>query len=416
MSEYKKQHYVPVFYMKNFSSNGKSFSVLQVEKQRIINNASVRNQCQEKYFYGENLNLEHQYQEYEKSWSAAIHNIIDGNPISEIDKDSLKEFALFQRSRTRAASDYRKEQNKQSTVEYFKSIALSYGINPDKHQNLIDSMADEKAKELSTPEEIIEMAKDVRPYLNDLQVLIINYKTSVKLISSDTPVIMINPMCGIHGVGLGSMGLVIFFPVDPTKLVVIYDGLFYSPLGIKGDSFISNDDNEVKVLNTYQYASANKILFSMHPEDLNGYQMEAEDARDRTKNQSIVSAFGNGVEKIVAMHERIIMYNGNLSFCKVPRTFRRIPKECKESLPRFCDVETENTLLAKREAIINVSSILKEKELFGNLSKKEYKRGSKEFFRQAQIYWHKHKLLFKTEEELIAKLLENERLLEKENG
>jgi len=62
--------------------------------------------------------------------------------------------------------------------------------------------------------------------IKDLDVTIINYKTKRKLISSDVPVISINPF---HRptIGYGCMGLIMIYPVSPHQLVVIYDGKMY---------------------------------------------------------------------------------------------------------------------------------------------------------------------------------------------
>lgn len=412
MSEYKKQHYVPVFYMKNFSSNGKTVSVFHMDEQVLISNSSIKSQCQEKFFYGNDLEIEHQYQKYEIKWSNAIRRVIEEEPLTEETLDALKSFALYQRCRTKTTLDYRKEQSKQATIEFIKSIALSQGIDPDKHKPLIERMAEEKASELSTPKDIIEVARESLPYIKDLRVLVVDYQTRERLISSDTPVIMTNPIFGFRGNGLGLIGLVMFYPVNPSKLVVVYDSLSYSVQDIKDGVFISNDDNEVKTLNAYQYVSANNILFSNDPNDLKSYLPDAVDARERTKKQSVVSALGDGEQKLVAIHERDIMYYGNLSFCREPRSFKRVPKECKEPLPRYCDAETERVLLTKRDAVIKMGDALKKEGFFGKLSKKEYKRGSKEFFRQAQIYWAKHRLYYKNEEELLCKIKENEKRIE----
>lgn len=64
--------------------------------------------------------------------------------------------------------------------------------------------------------------------------------------------------------------------------------------------------------------------------------------------------------------------------------------------------------MVKQQGINIMSGILKEKGFFGNLSKKEYMRGNREYIRQVQIYWSKHKMLFPNEEEIIAKIEEDD--------
>jgi len=402
MSEFKRQHYVPVFYMKNFSNNGKSISVFHIDNDRIIENASIKRQCQSNYFYGDDLELEHRYQIAETEWSKAIRKALQDEPLDDFDKFVIKGFALFQRNRTKITASYRKEQNKQMAGEWCKSIALSRGIDPEKHEDLIESFAETKANEITTAADILAIANDIKPYMSDLDVGIIRYNTKAKLISSDTPVIMKNPLYGFQGDGIGLMGIVLFFPIDSERLIYIYDSLIYG----KANTSIINSDNEeeVKVLNTYQYASAENIIYSDLAEHFQDLMPEKVSARERTKNQSIVSSLGSGVEKLVATTERSIRYDASLSFCTVPRVFRRIPTECKEPFPRFCNKETKSILIAKRNAMINMYDLLRNKGFYGNLSKKEYSRGSKDYFRQADIYWAKHKELFGKEEELVETL------------
>ena len=73
-----------------------------------------------------------------------------------------------------------------------------------------------------TPAMNLDIATKHLTYIEDLKLLIINYDTQGELISSDVPVIALNPF---HppSTGWGCMGLILFFPVAPNKLVVLYD-------------------------------------------------------------------------------------------------------------------------------------------------------------------------------------------------
>ena len=408
MNGYRRQHYVPVFYMKNFSCDGRNVSVFQIDKDKEINRASIKHQCQENYFYGDDLSLEHQYQELEAKWSTVIQKAIKDEKLNSNDKSIIKEFALFQRSRTKNTALYRREQSKQAVKEWCKSTALSHGIDPESNKEFIEDFANRKAEELASPVEIINMTRDIKPYMDDLDVGVIKYNTRAKLIASDTPVIMKNPIYKFRGDGIGAIGIVLFFPISPDRLVYIFDSLAYKQPGLIDGIIVSNDDHEVRVLNTYQYISAENIVFSNSTDHFYDVLPDYKEAREITKNQDSISVLGTETEKLVAMSERSIWYNEELSFCKEPREFRRIPKECKGPYPRFSNAKTEQSLLVKQQGINIMSGILKEKGFFGNLSKKEYMRGNREYIRQVQIYWSKHKMLFANEEEIIAKIEEDD--------
>ena len=47
---------------------------------------------------------------------------------------------------------------------------------------------------------------------------VITNETEINFITSDVPIIIINPL-GIHSAGLSSIGEVIFFPISPQKMI-----------------------------------------------------------------------------------------------------------------------------------------------------------------------------------------------------
>lgn len=57
MAENKKQHYVPKFYMRNFSfgSRGEPIYLFNLKSKKKILEGNLGNQCYENYFYGDDL-------------------------------------------------------------------------------------------------------------------------------------------------------------------------------------------------------------------------------------------------------------------------------------------------------------------------------------------------------------------------
>lgn len=54
MPDNKSHHYVPRFYLRNFSQSGKNVDLFNVDSQRLIKNAPIKGQCCRDYFYGKN--------------------------------------------------------------------------------------------------------------------------------------------------------------------------------------------------------------------------------------------------------------------------------------------------------------------------------------------------------------------------
>ena len=55
MPSNKKHHFVPRFYLRNFSSNGRSINIFNIKSERSITNANVDNQCFRNYYYGKDV-------------------------------------------------------------------------------------------------------------------------------------------------------------------------------------------------------------------------------------------------------------------------------------------------------------------------------------------------------------------------
>ena len=58
MPQNKRQHYVPRFYLKRFSPDGKSINIWHLPGKEKITSASLRDQCYKDYFYSKQLDVE----------------------------------------------------------------------------------------------------------------------------------------------------------------------------------------------------------------------------------------------------------------------------------------------------------------------------------------------------------------------
>lgn len=54
----KKHHFVPRFYLKRFSADGRSINLYNLRSRRSVSRARLRNQCYRDYLYGKALTLE----------------------------------------------------------------------------------------------------------------------------------------------------------------------------------------------------------------------------------------------------------------------------------------------------------------------------------------------------------------------
>ena len=77
MKKKKNQHYVPKFYLRNFSNNGKNIGLFMPDKDVYRNNASIKSVAYSHFLYGEDGIVEDLLSEIESKWAIMIRKIIN---------------------------------------------------------------------------------------------------------------------------------------------------------------------------------------------------------------------------------------------------------------------------------------------------------------------------------------------------
>lgn len=378
MAENKKQHYVPKTYLKHFSS-GKVFSVLNIGDDEIHENVPYASQCYEDYFYGKNLEWEKRLNSMESQWGIVLDKICRGENIDDNDKTLLKQFSIYQYYRTAAREQFNIMSHKERLREAAKIALQRDEINDEE----IDVFLEQKAKERTSPEKTLEMVDSMEEVIDDLEVIVIDCIAESNLVSSDAPVICINPF-EPYKVGLGCMGLIIFFPVSDSKLVVIYDGKMY-----KSNANISviSDELEISALNAYQYISAERIVYGKSKKDLEFVSDSLKAERKKTKAIKPVDSLGPLNSKVVVTSNERIRYRGDLSFARLSHDIRKIPLTCREAVPRKWEQGWQDKLKFKENTVpqlIQLQAIDKDKI---GMTAKEMKRGYRLMSNYAEKYW-----------------------------
>ena len=244
----RKQHYVPRFYLRLFADNNNKFSVYDFQNSKILPQpVYYATQCYKKYFYGEDGVWENKLSEMEGKWAQSVNKAISGETLSLVDIRLLKEFVLYQRQRTSEENNQSREQREFILKEYAQTLYLYKGWEFDEKAA---SLCKKRAEEDVTPAESLEMASKLVKYIDDLDILIIRYKTDKYLITSDSPVIVLNPFLEFQGFGFGNIGIAFLMPLSPDHLLVVYDGTLYSTFSDK--LFVeSNNIQEVMAVNNY---------------------------------------------------------------------------------------------------------------------------------------------------------------------
>lgn len=384
MAEKKKQHYIPQFYMRFFADSNKEFSVCNVNNQAIYPHIPYRDQCYKNYFYGEDKVLENQFSVLEGQWKETIQKANNFCPLDPIDCDVLKQFMVYQRQRTLGDNLFTQQSEIQMNIECIKTIYAYHGVpfeGPTKGSCL--KAVTEQSTELGSLNFVTECLKSIL----DLDVLVIHYDTHRKLISSDVPIVAINPFhqCSI---GYGCMGFILLAPISPHNLLLAYDGKMY-PRYV-GKQYISlHNESEVFHLNVLQMISAHKIIFGREINELQEFKKENWEERQNSRDIAPVGTLGPEPNKMIYMSPRKVIHNHIFSFGQMKQDFNMIPFVCREAAPRVYDVGWENKFRQKIQIMPKLMGLLYKDSDNSDVryTTKQIYNGCKAMLKAAQKYW-----------------------------
>lgn len=342
------QHYVPRCYMKNFSivkgigeKEKQLIAFYQFDRELLKENIPTKSICYEKYFYGEDGKIEKELAAKETKWSEVLKNIISAETynLHKGQEKAIKEFATFQYCRTLAIYNH----GKNIMAEFMESL-ISKNMSEDEKNMLKEQISEKFENELSASD-MISSCESFVETMDDLNISLIKFNTEKKLITSDMPIIMINPFSP-YQVGVAMVGIIILFPVSPDKLVMIYDGKVY--IDCKNFMTVSNEDDVIN-LNKYQMISAEERILSKKVEDLERICKDESltlKRKESEEKRKLENGF-DGVGELLCLKSRKINYDFELSFCKLPTYLRKISKEHRESFNRKYNYDLRLALLAR---------------------------------------------------------------------
>ncbi len=250
MPNNKKHHYVPRFYLKRFSKDGKTICLFNLKKSKKIISANLQNQCYQNYFYGKKLNFEYELSRLELEVANILRHI-DQDKMLPFSVPASSEyillilFLLTQYGRTKYATEALNEITDKITKHILRLNAEKKDIDLSKVKIGIKDVA-----HFSTS----TVAK-CYPVILDLHCKLLINDTNVEFITSDNPMVLYNQFMSFQehtsNIGLLSKGLQIFFPIDPKKLILLYDSKVYR---------VGNDrKNTIEIINPTDIHHINKL-------------------------------------------------------------------------------------------------------------------------------------------------------------
>lgn len=318
MPDNKSHHYVPRFYLKNFSQTGKSIDLFNVASSRLIEGAPIKGQCCRDYFYGKNI-------ESEKSLAAAEGQIAElfrtinrevrlPNPFTA-GHLLLCFHVVTQAYRTQYAADTLNE-----LVDGMMRQVMKHDrrVTPD--------MLDKVRFGYDDPA-LIALAHAARgfPLLMDLECGAVLAPRGTEFLTSDNPVVLFNQFMHWRtegsNTGIASKGLQVFFPIWPFLTLVMYDAGVYHFGKSKSTAVQMASAIDVHELNLLQVASASKNLY-VFSSAANVFKVVESGLRYRRSAKGIVTAHpqpdeGTKKSEIIASSHVDIRAPVQLSFLRI---------------------------------------------------------------------------------------------------
>lgn len=378
------QHYVPRCYMKNFATvigTGRKEKALivfyQFDIKLLSDKVPTKTICYEKYFYGEDCVIEHDFAQKETNWGITLQKVSQSEDdfIDVLEEQQIKDFAVYQFGRTLAMFKHGKE-----TMEEMITSHL-YNTTSEIDENTIRNMVTEKIDKELDATDIVHCCNEILGTIDDLKISIIRYETKEKLITSDMPVVMMNPLCSGKA-GMSNVGVLIFFPVSPDTLIIIHDSKIYSI-----DKFLrSYNEEDVKHLNKYQVIGSEERILANEPNELSTYIEDDNLLNDRDEyrcKRKVASGY-DGRGTFMAAKSRALDYKYELSFCKLPRALRKISKECRDAFTRTYSREARLNLLC---SVYRIPGLLKSSGKLDAIEIAKRKDGYSKMQKFMDDYW-----------------------------
>jgi hypothetical protein len=287
MAEKKKQHFVPQFYLKNFSVDAgrKRVSLYVIDTDKLVPEATIKDQAFENYFYGK-AGMEDELSILETLASPIIAKAIADNTLPERMSEghlALLTFVLFQDARTPVMAAQMNEHTEKLARRFARDI-------PD----LKDEADGIRVNDRDAPVKALRMKSEIRDFALDLRWKLLENKTRRLFITSDNPAVRYNQFLEKRNtlgsnIGIDCKGLQIFLPLGPRHMLMLYDGDVYR---VGGRKHLENHiegvrEADVEALNVLGVANADGMVYFSADTDIAHVREAVERAKGHRQAEKV---------------------------------------------------------------------------------------------------------------------------------
>lgn len=256
----KNQHYIPKFYLRNFSFQGnkKQIGVFNLFNKKFIQQAKLKTQGSKNFFYGHDDIIEDGLADIEGFLSSAIKDIIEKRITPKKGTKEHVDLLEFV-SLTDLRNPVRIVEMKSMFKQMEKRVLALYP-NADLTK-IVPQLGHEEHIELS-----LSMTSDIILNTVDLDYKLLVNQTSYPFITSDYPVVKYNQFLEQRKwpnskTGYGIVGLQIFIPLNHEIMIVFYDPEIYK-VGTRKQKLLQlTNIEDVDKLNVLQFINCFTTIF-----------------------------------------------------------------------------------------------------------------------------------------------------------
>jgi hypothetical protein len=257
----KNHHFVPQFYLRTFSPDGRSIGLCRIDTGDVIQTASIRGQCQRAHFYGRDGTAEDAFSQAEGATATVLRDINKAAlpPTRWGPNHAILMFHIVsQHARTAYMADEQNEFHDGYARTLLRSALPRDGVTAedlDRFRFRVDHPVQEALRH------ILPMF----PLTLDLRCVVLVNVTGSALITSDNPVVLYNQLLEertwVSNTGLQSVGLQIYFPLNASTALFFYDPGVYGVGRTNPTRVVLRNRSDVEQLNGLQVVNAQSALF-----------------------------------------------------------------------------------------------------------------------------------------------------------
>jgi len=271
MANTANHHYVPQFYLRYFSQDGKSICVLNRKNGSAVESAPIKGQASRNYFYGD-AEIEQMLCEMEGLFSSALRQIRTNLCFEKCTPENyalLIQHIALQRYRTMKDRRSSKPMDDKHAQLYAESMVHNSGhlLTEEKKALFLDNIQGVEAEPKKWQGMRMMTAIENAESFCDLFPVILQNKTNRPFIFGDAPVVFVNPHLNkvtSRGVlGAQAQGLIIFYPIGTKHCIMLIDEKKYQIKKLHGTVLAIRNLKDLAVLNKLQIHNAfSSIYFS----------------------------------------------------------------------------------------------------------------------------------------------------------